>query len=257
MKVKLQSLMTILFVLFFINNNYAQESYVVNAKIINVRKKASSKSEVLETIPRGEIVTVTNIDNPDWWLITYYGNEGYVSSKLLITLENSLKYSSYKKVQANTGDNFPCYNIQPQYDTSIDNELIISVGYNSDAVIKLMTYSEVCIRISYVKGGESYTMKNIPLGNYYLKLAYGKDFRMSTKDNQCIAVFLRDPVYKKGDQNLNFEKTRKENKVIGDKEYSNYYISYFKLALNNEFVKGLNKMKTFNSKKISENDFNQ
>ena len=256
MKVKFH-LMTIVFVILFVSTNYAQESYVVNSKTINVRKEASIKSETLGTIPQGEIVTVINSENPDWWLITYYGNEGYVSSKLLITLENSTKYSSYKKVEATTGDNFNCDNIQPQYDTSIDNELIIRVGNNSDAVVKLMTYSDVCIRISYIKGGDSYTMKNIPLGDYYLKIAYGKDFRKSTNDNQCIVKFLRDPVYKKGEKNLKFEKTRKENKVIGGKEYSNYDISYFELTLNNEFEKGISKGKTFNSKKITEKDFNQ
>ena len=257
MKVKFHFLITTIFVVLFVSNNYAQESYVVIGKTINVRKEASVKSEILGTIPQGEIVTVTNTDNPDWWLITYYGNEGYVSSKLLITLENSTKYSSYKKVEANTGDNFNCDNIQPQYDTSIDNKLIISVGYNSDAVVKLMTYSGVCIRILYIKGGDKYTMRNIPLGDYYLKIAYGKDFRKSTENNKCIVKFLRDPVYKKGDQNLKFEKTSKENKVVGDKEYAIYDISYFELTLNNEFEKGISTGKTFNSKKISENDFNQ
>ena len=257
MNIKLTVPITALFIFFFLGNIQAQESYVINAKTINVRKEASLKGEILGTIPKGEIVSVINSDNPEWWLITYYGNEGYVSSKLLITLEESTQYRSYKKVEANTGDNYNCENIQPQYDTSIDNMLIINVGYNSDAVVKLMNYSVICIRISFIKGGDKYSMRNIPLGDYYLKIAYGKDFRKSTQDNNCIIRFLRDPVYKKGEQNLKFEKTLKENKVVGDKEYSNYDISYFELTLNNEFEKGVSKGKTFNSKKITEKDFNQ
>lgn len=256
MKIKLTLLFTIL-IFFSASNIHAQESYVVNAKTINVRKEASLKGEILGTIPKGEIVTVINSDNPEWWLITYYDNEGYVSSKLLITIEKSTQYHSYKKVEANTGDNYNCENIKPQYDTSIDNELIINVGYNSDAVVKLMNYSGICIRICYIKGGDKYSMRNIPLGDYYLKIAYGKDYRQSIDDNKCIVRFLRDPVYKKGEQNLKFEKTRKGNKVVGDKEYANYDISYFELTLNNEFEKGISKEKTFNSKKISEKDFNK
>ncbi len=64
-----------------------------------------------------------------------------------------------------TGDDFNCENIQPQYDTSIDNELIINVGYTSDVVVKHMNYSGLCIRISYIKAGDKYSMKNIPLGD--------------------------------------------------------------------------------------------
>ena len=96
-----------------------------------------------------------------------------------------------------------------------------------------------------------------PLGDYYLKIAYGKDFRKSIEDNKCIVRFLQDPVYKRGMENLKFEKTRNGNEVIDGKEYAHYDISYFELTLNNEFQKGLNKGKTFNSKKISEQDFNQ
>ncbi len=249
--------LTLFFILFFVSINYAQESYVVNAKTVNVRKEANIKAEILGTINQGEVVSVINTDNEDWWLISYYGTEGYVSSKLLISIEQSQKYKSWQKVDANTGDDFNCENIQPQYDTSIDNELIINVGYTSDVVVKLMNYSGLCIRISYIKAGDKYSMKNIPLGDYYLKIAYGKEFRKLTQDNQCIVKFLRDAVYEKGEQNLAFRKTRNGTRTVGDKEYANYDISYFELSLNLEFAKGSGKGNSFSSKKISENDFNQ
>ena len=105
--------------------------------------------------------------------------------------------------------------------------------------------------------GNALQMKNIPLGDYYLKIAYGKEFRKLTQDNQCIVKFLRDAVYEKGEQNLAFRKTRKGTRTVGDKEYANYDISYFELSLNLEFAKGSGKGNSFSSKKISENDFNQ
>lgn len=257
MKIKLSLLLTLLFVIFFVSINYAQESYVINAKTVNVRTEASIKSKITGTIEQGEVVSVKNKDNSEWWLISYYGIEGYVSSKFLISLEQSKKYSAWKKVDAITGDNFNCENIQPKYDTAIDNELIINVGNNSDAVVKLMNYAGICSRISYIRAGDRYTMKNIPLGDYYLKIAYGKEFRKFTQDNQCIVKFLRDPVYKKGSQNLAFRKIKKANKIIGDKEYSDWDISYFELALNVQFTSGTGKGDTLGSEKISENDFNQ
>jgi len=62
----------------------AQESYVIKGNRANVRETPSLKGKILGTIPGGEIVSVTNADNPNWWFISYYGNEGYISSKLLI-----------------------------------------------------------------------------------------------------------------------------------------------------------------------------
>ncbi len=254
---KRKALLVIVFIISISNFSNAQDSYVVNAKTVNVRKSGSINSEILGTIKQGEVVSVINSENNSWWLISYFGIEGFVSSKLLISIEESDKYKLWKKLSANTGDNYNCENIQPQYDTSINNELIISVGNSSDAVVKLMNYSGVCIRISYIKSGEKYSMKNIPLGDYYLKIAYGKEFRKLTQDNQCIVKFLRDAVYEKGDQKLEFRKTKIGTKTIGDREYTNYDISYFELSLNLEFVKGFGKGDNFNSKKISESDFNQ
>jgi uncharacterized protein YgiM (DUF1202 family) len=233
----------------------SQESFIIKGKSINVREEPSLKAKILGTIPGGEVVSVTNSENPDWWLISYFGNEGYVSSKLLESPEESEQFKNWKKQEANTGDNPECENISPQYDKDLDNKLIVHVGYNYDVVVKVMTFSNECIRIAYIKSGDTYSITHIPEGNYYLKLAYGKDYRKSIEDGQCKVRFLRDATYKKSGENLDFYKVRKEDSVEGENSYKNWEVPSYELSLNIEYVKG--GFSNFNSNKISEGEFNK
>jgi fermentation-respiration switch protein FrsA (DUF1100 family) len=54
-------------------------------------------------------------------------------------------------------------------------------------------------------------MKNIPEGYYYLKIAYGKDYRKGIVNNQCQIQFTKDAVYEKGTETLDFNKVKKPN----------------------------------------------
>jgi uncharacterized protein YgiM (DUF1202 family) len=234
---------------------YSQESYVVNSKSINVREVPSPKAKILEIIANGEVVSVLNSDNPKWWLISYYGNKGYVSPKLLLPLEESNQYKDWHKEYANTGDKPACENISPQYDYNLKNRLLIHVGNNADVVIKLMDYSDNCIRIAYIKSGDDYCMRNIPEGYYYLKIAYGKDLRKYSENGQCIVKFMRDAIYKKGLGKLDFYKIKKPNTIDGNYEYQNWELPSYELTLNTEYNKG--NFHNFHSTKISEFDFNK
>ena len=248
----------ILFLLVLLISNYvtySQESYVVKGKSVNVREKPNAKSKIIGRIAGGEIVSVVSTDNHDWWLISYYGNDGYVSSKLLMTLEKSNQYKNWKKVSANTGDNPECENISPKYDYNLKTKLIIHVGNYADVVVKLMSYSGNCIRIVYIKSGDDYTIENIPEGYYYLKLAYGKDYRQSIENGQCKVKFMRDATYKKGSEKLDFYKIKKQNTVEGDYEYENWEIPSYELSLNVKYTQG--GFNSFSSNKISEGEFNR
>lgn len=248
---------TLFFLLLLISsiNAHAQDSYVVNTPNLNVRTEPNSKAEIIGKLFFGDVVSVINSDNFEWWKISYYGTEGYVAAKFLITLEESEKYKDWSKESASTGDKPECENIIPQYDNSLDNELLVHVGNNTDVVVKLMTYYGNCIRIVYIKAGDSYSIKNIPEGQYYLKIAYGSDFRKFTQDGQCIVKFMRDPSYEKGVETLDFYKIRKPNTVEGDYEYKNWEIPSFELSLNVVYTK--NSFKSFHSNKISETEFNK
>jgi len=232
-----------------------QDSYVVSTPTLNVRTEPSSKAEIIGKLTFGDIVSVINSDNVEWWQISYYGTEGYVAAKFLMILEKSDKYKDWSKESSSTGDKPECENIIPQYDYELDNQLLIHVGNNTDVVVKLMNYIENCIRIVYIKAGDSYSVRNIPEGYYYLKIAYGKDFRKYTQNEQCIVKFMRDPSYEKGAEILDYFKVKKPNIIKEDHEYENWEIPSYELSLNIEYTK--NNFKSFHANKISENEFNK
>ncbi|MFA5431611.1 MAG: SH3 domain-containing protein [Candidatus Paceibacterota bacterium] len=248
-------------ILFLSNNVFSQDSYVVNTPTLNVRTEPSIKANIIGKLEAGDVVSVINSDNTEWWKISFYGTEGYVAAKFLITLEKSEQYKDWEKESSSTGDKPECENISPEYDYNLKNKLLINVGNNTDVVVKLMKYSGDCIRIAYIKAGDNYSIQNIPEGYYYLKIAYGKDFRKYTKDGQCIVKFMRDASYEKGSEKLDFYKIKKPNTIEGDYEYENWEVPSFELSLNIEYTKNTkytsDSFHDFQSNKISESEFNK
>jgi hypothetical protein len=233
----------------------------VNTPTLNVRTEPSIKANIIGKLEAGDVVSVINSDNTEWWKISFYGTEGYVAAKFLITLEKSEQYKDWEKESSSTGDKPECENISPEYDYNLKNKLLINVGNNTDVVVKLMKYSGDCIRIAYIKAGDNYSIQNIPEGYYYLKIAYGKDFRKYTKDGQCIVKFMRDASYEKGSEKLDFYKIKKPNTIEGDYEYENWEVPSFELSLNIEYTKNTkytsDSFHDFQSNKISESEFNK
>ncbi len=255
----MKQLITILLFIFCIKGYSQETSYVIIGQSANLRSQPNTKSKILGTLSLGEVVGGTRLENnTDWVLVTYYGDEGYINTSLLKPLDEHEKYKNWSKVNAKTGDDYNCENIQPEFDTQIDNSLNIRCGFESDVIVKLINSNDICIRISYIKAGESYSMKNIPLGTYYLKTAYGKDYRQSIENEQCKVRFLRNPIYKKGDQLLRFTKEFTGKTIEGNQEITHYQFSFYDLELNLDMKRSLmsNKDRLITSK-ISEKEFNQ
>ena len=138
-----------------------------------------------------------------------------------------------------------CYNFKPKSDKSIDNNLEINVGGGTDVVVKLMNVkSEKCIRYVFINSGSSYQIRNIPQGVYYLKIAYGKEWLSKIENNQCLGKFIRNPMYEKGEDIMDF---------TIQKTYDGYSIPSFRLSLD---VVSSNLSNSFSSHNISETDFN-
>lgn len=138
-----------------------------------------------------------------------------------------------------------CYNFKPKSDKSIDNNLEINVGGGTDVVVKLMNVkSEKCIRYVFINSGSSYQIRNIPQGVYYLKIAYGKEWLSKIENNQCVGKFIRNPMYEKGEDIMDF---------TIQKTYDGYSIPSFRLSLD---VISSNLSNSFSSHNISETDFN-
>jgi hypothetical protein len=138
-----------------------------------------------------------------------------------------------------------CYNFKPESDKSIDNRLEINVGGGTDVVLKLMNVeTEKCIRYVFVNSGSSYQIRNVPQGVYYLKIAYGKDWISKIVNGQCIGRFMRNPMYEKGVDVMDF---------TIQNTFDGYSIPSFSLSLD---VISSNLSNSFISHNISEADFN-
>lgn len=159
--------------------------------------------------------------------------------------KNKLLEEGWEEKELDNGQLPSCYNFIPQK-SKIDNYLEVQVGSGTDVAIKLMNaQTEKCVRYFFINSNSTFKIRNIPEGIFYLKIAYGKDWFSKIDNGQCIGKFLRNQLYKKGDDYLDF------NLKYNDKGYK---IPSFKLTLDVIESKAIN---TFSSQSISENDFNQ
>lgn len=151
----------------------------------------------------------------------------------------------WEETDVNNGQLPSCYNFIPKK-SKIDNYLEVHVGGGTDVAIKVMNlYTDKCIRYVFINSGSTYKIRNIPEGTYYLKIAYGKDWFSKVEGGKCVGKFIRNPMYEKGKDIMDFNL-----KYTSD----GYSIPSFQLELD---VISTNKMNTFSSQNISENEFNE
>ncbi len=227
----------------------SNEQYLVNSKFLNIRNGAGKEYEILDSLFYGDRVTLLDKNKSGWWKIEFDGTQGYVFSSYL----KKDPYSGWEKKNYQSGVTPECENVTPQYDFELDNYLRVIVGLGTDVVIKLMNGKE-CIRIVYVRSGDTYEIKNIPEGLYYLKIAYGKDYSQKIINNQCQVKFIKNPLYERGNNILDFNKIKEPNQRIGNEVFENWSIPSFELFLDVIKTKG---GKSFKSKNISEAEFNK
>lgn len=238
----------ILAIMFLLSTNslLAQITKRTTTKV-NLRSSPNPNSEIIKVLPANtDVIAVYDWDE-NWTQVNSMETIGYVSSKYLAASSNP--YELWEKVDYATGQEPECENIHSEYDQNSLCELTINMMYDNDCVVKLMKNgygSSECIRIAYVRGGERFTMKNIPFGSYYLKLAYGKDFRRGFSNQNCIVRFTKNALYERSSDVLEFKQQRK-----GD--YINYSTYEIQLGVKSDNKSDLNNL---NTKKIDENSFN-
>ena len=221
------------------------ETYTVNSNTLNVRSEPNKNSSIISTLKMGDEINLVNADNGDWWFVKNEDIQGYVFAQFL----KINPYSGWEKKHYLSGTTPECENVSPKYDYNLDNFLKISVGSGTDVVVKLMkkgNNEDECIRVVYVRSMDTYEVKNIPEGLYYLKIAYGKDYRQKKVDNQCYLKFMQDAQYEKGVEILDFNKVKQPDKII---------LPCFELSLDVRVARGIKP--TFNSSGISELEFNK
>ncbi len=138
-----------------------------------------------------------------------------------------------------------CYNYKPRKG-KVKNHLEIYVGSGTDVSIKVMNLnSNKCVRYVFINSGSTYTINNIPEGEYFLKIAYGKNWITKVENGQCIGKFTRNPMYEKGEDIMDFNIKHSPG---------GYSIPSFKLQLD---IVSSSISNSFSSQNISESEFNQ
>ena len=247
---KIISIILFLFA-FTIVSAQENDQYLVSSNKLNVRSGAGKEYGIVTTLYQKEKVSVLEKNENGWWKIEFDGNEGYVYSQMLVINPDR----GWNKKNYESGQTPECENINPKFDYKIDNYLQISVGSNTDVVIKLMKkgnnyVDDICIRMTYIRKNEIYYLRNVPEGIYYLKIAYGKDWRQKIVDNQCYGKFMRNAQYEIGSNKLDFN--------IDERSDGKRFLPYYELSLDmivDKFDK--DRKSTFSSKNINEAQFNK
>jgi hypothetical protein len=249
-------LITILFAVVIIPEIHGQSDnqFIVASTTLNVRSGPGTNYDIVATLSSGDAVSLIEKKQSGWWLVEYANNVGYVFSQYL----EIDPLAGWESKDYRTGVTPECENVSPQYDFNIDNFLRVTVGSNTDVVVRLMqinNWGDLCIRVVYVRSGDTFSIKNIPEGRYYLKIAYGKDYRQKKLDNQCYIKFMKNAHYEKGTDILDYYKVKQPDKRIGNEVYENWIVPSFELIL--DVLSSDNRDDTFKSKNISEKEFNK
>jgi tetratricopeptide (TPR) repeat protein len=138
-----------------------------------------------------------------------------------------------------------CNEIKPKYNKSLDNKLLITVGSNASVAVKLINISnEKCIRYVFINKNSTYSIRNIPEGRYYLKIAYGEDWSIMDGQSYCTGRFTKNTLFEKGEDILDYNLVYSGN---------GYQVPSFSLKL--DVIITEDRMNSFSTDKINENDF--
>jgi len=151
----------------------------------------------------------------------------------------------WEEVSYNTGEKPNCIISSEKFDYKMENFLKILIGRNTNVIVKLHnTVTDECIRSAFINAGESFEIKNIPEGIYYLKIAFGNFWMQKNVAGQkCEGKFQQEVYYKKGDKLLDFNIVKTETGIK---------IPNFELKL--EIFKK-NKKNEYKSSQITEEEF--
>ena len=247
------------------------ELYFVSAEITDLRSGPGTNYNIVTQLSKGMQVDLISEDFGEWWTVQYRTMNGFVKSSDLLAVMAAVpqsqqpvvqqapqqtmagdedRFADWEETELATGDALECLNISPQFDYKLDNYLKIIVSENTEAVVKLIKVAdnpadEICYRLAYIQKGDDFSMKSIPAGKYYLKIAYGEEWKQRTVNGKCIGRFVKKALYKVGGQILNFTPVRLAEGMD---------VPSFDLTL--DVTKDGQNGDSFDTDDISESDFN-
>ncbi|RKN07342.1 hypothetical protein D7036_07750 [Aquimarina sp. BL5] len=140
-----------------------------------------------------------------------------------VTREN--KFASWEKKTYKSGATPKSFNFKGKFEYKLDNYLKVDVGNNTDVVVKLVKMGKTekddeTVRIVYINSGSTQFIRNIPQGEYYCVIAYGKEWKESpSKNGKRQGTFTKNPLYEKGQDILDYN-TIKTSEGINVPSYS-------------------------------------
>lgn len=148
-------------------------------------------------------------------------------------------------VYLQNGELSGCNGSANKYNRSLNNRLTITVGSNASVAIKMINYStEMCVRYVFINKNTTYTIKNIPEGKYYLKIAYGEDWSIIDGQVNCTGRFSRNALFQKGKELLDYNLVHTSDGI---------QVPSFSLKL--DVIMTEDRMNSFTTDKINEKDF--
>ena len=130
--------------------------------------------------------------------------------------------NEWKTVNYKTGNNISCLNYTPQFQQTGNYLKITNNDPKKDAVLKVIhAKTETIYRDAYVKAGEEFTLKNIPLGDYYFKIALGNDWKEINVAGKCFGRFTKNVEYQ------HYRENRIYTFKITENPWSNYPESFW------------------------------
>lgn len=149
--------------------------------------------------------------------------ESSAKAKMKITRED--KFASWEKKSYKSGATPNSFGkFKGKFNYKLDNYLKITVEKNTEVVVKLYKMGKTekddeLIRIAYINSNTTQYIRNIPEGEYFLKIAYGNDWRETTKNGKPFGTFTKNALYEKGEEILNYNSV-KTDKGINVPSYS-------------------------------------
>jgi hypothetical protein len=155
-----------------------------------------------------------------------YGSSSNTSSPKAASIEVSRedKYSSWEKKAYKSGATPKSFDFKGKFDYKLDNYLKIKVGKNTEVVVKMYKMGKTkaddqLVRVTYINSNATQFIRNVPEGEYYLKIAYGKQWAETTKNGKNFGTFTQNALYEHSQQILDFN-TVKKSKGINVPSYN-------------------------------------
>ncbi len=155
---------------------------------------------------------------------SYGSSSGSSAPKTSVSVSREDKYSSWEKKTYKSGATPKSFNFKGKFDYKLDNYLKIKVGKNTEVVVKMYKMGKTAsddelVRVTYINSSTTQFIRNVPEGEYYLKIAYGRQWVETTKNGKRFGTFAKNALYEKAPQILDFN-TVKTSKGINVPSYN-------------------------------------